>query len=250
MASSEGGVAARGAATNDCDIVEVIHVVRGVWLKPRRTEHMLVFLMRGNTPADLMLILGHAGITFGVALAAESLASHPRSSSTHSRNSLRARLHGSMLSLSRKIDLRLLFIGSLLPDIIDKPGLVLFSGVYGTGRLFAHSLLFIVVLVLAGAWRYRVDRRTGLLVLAYGSAMHLLLDAMWRTPSVFFWPFEGPLPQDHVAEGWLSGIFETLLTNPSVFLSEIAGGMLLMPVLWVIFRRVGLRRFLRYGTLE
>ena len=45
-------------------------------------------------------------------------------------------------------DLFLLVVGSLLPDIIDKPlGLILYHG-FGNGRLYAHTLLFNVSMLL------------------------------------------------------------------------------------------------------
>ena len=71
-----------------------------------------------------MLILGHTSITLGVAMVAEALHEHHTLGTTSSRTVLQ-RLGDSLISLSRKVDLRLLLIGSLLPDIIDKPvGLV------------------------------------------------------------------------------------------------------------------------------
>ncbi len=198
-----------------------------------------------------MLILGHVGITFGAALAAESFRSQPRSAAIESESHLLDRLQLRVVTLSRKIDLRVLLIGALLPDIIDKTvGMVLFPGIYGAGRLFAHSLLFVIVVALAGVWRYRTAAHTGLLVLAYGSAMHLLLDAMWRTPSVLWWPFAGQLPRGGTAENWPSRILETLLTNHAAYVPEIAGGILLVPLLSMFFRGISLRRFLREGTIR
>ncbi len=197
-----------------------------------------------------MLTLGHAGITFGVALTAHSL-------STRSRNTERSdqtpgmRIRGQVHSLSQRIDLRVLFLGALLPDIIDKPlGLLVLPDVYGTGRLFGHSLLFVLAIGLAGAWLYRARKRNWLLVLTYGAAMHLLLDSMWRAPSVLFWPFVGSLPQGGTPEVWLSRMLATPAQNPSALISEAVGFVLLMPLIWSILRGSGLRQFLRYGEVE
>ena len=140
-----------------------------------------------------MLILGHVGITFGVALAADAVATRARANVRSHGSGFPARLHASVSSLAHHVDLRLLAVGSLLPDAIDKPvGLLLFPGYFGSGRLFAHSLLFVAVLGLAGLWRYRTRRATVLLVLAYGSIMHIVLDAMWRASSR--WSFSACLP--------------------------------------------------------
>ena len=198
-----------------------------------------------------MLILGHVGITFGVALAAESLSSRtdPADAKRHSR--LLARLGHATASLAGRIDLRLLLIGTLLPDIIDKPlGYILLPSLFGTGRLFCHTLIFPIVLAAAGMWLYRARRSTHLLVLAYASGMHLLLDAMWRTPSVLLWPFAGPMPRGGTSGDWLAGIITTLLTNPAAYLPEIAGAILLVPLLWAIFRGVGPGHFVRSGAVN
>jgi membrane-bound metal-dependent hydrolase YbcI (DUF457 family) len=199
-----------------------------------------------------MLILGHVGITFGVALAAESLSSHTDPAHAGSQCGLLARLRYATASLARRIDLRILLIGTLLPDIIDKPlGYILLPGVFGTGRLFCHALIFPIVLAAAGVWLYRARRSTHLLVLAYGAGMHLVLDAMWRTPSILFWPFAGPMPRGDAAAGeWLARIITTLLTNPAAYLPEIAGVILLVPLLWAIFRGAGPGHFIRSGDVN
>ncbi len=202
-------------------------------------------------PANTMFIFGHAGITFGVALAAQSLGSQPHDSAQRPTSSTRTRIHEHIVSLSNRFDLRLLFIGSLLPDIIDKPlGLLLFPTFYGTGRLLAHSLLFVLVLAFAGVWRYRSSRSTALLTLSYGSGMHLLLDAMWRSPSILFWPLAGSLPRGAAVDDWISTLLTAPVQNASVLISEIAGVILLIPLLWMILSGAGLRRFLRHGTVK
>lgn len=198
-----------------------------------------------------MLILGHVGITFGVALATEAAVTpHP----AHGAGAVQrwiSRWRAAMDSLARRVDLRVLVTGSLLPDLIDKPvGLILFPNVFGTGRLFSHSLVFTVVLALGGLLLYRTKKRSGLLVLAYGSAMHLLLDAMWRTPSLLFWPLAGPLPRGMAPEDWFARWAQALLTNPAAYVPEIVGAILLLPLAWVILRHRGAGRFLRSGVMS
>ena len=198
-----------------------------------------------------MLILGHVGITFGVALAANSLSPQSRVDSARHVHAPYAQVQRAIVSLARRVDLRLLLLGSLLPDIIDKPvGLMLFSDVFGTGRLFSHALVFPIALAVAGVWLYRCRRSSLLLVLACGAGMHLVLDAMWQTPSILLWPFAGPLPPGVEANGWLARILAALLTNPAAFVPEIIGGMLLMPLMRAICRGGGMNRFLRAGVVE
>lgn len=198
-----------------------------------------------------MLILGHVGITFGVALAAESLSSRADTPHPERQHGLLARLGRATASLAGRIDLRILLIGTLLPDIIDKPlGYILLPGLFGTGRLFCHALIFPIVLAAAGMWLYRARRSTHLLVLAYASGMHLLLDAMWRTPSILLWPFAGPMPRGGTSGDWLARIIDTLLTNPAAYVPEIAGAILLVPLFWAILRGVGPERFVRSGAVN
>jgi len=86
-------------------------------------------------------------------------------------------------------------LGSLLPDLIDKPLGFLISGTVGFGRIYAHTLFFLGVLLLAGAALWRgSSRRAGLLVItvAAGVLSHQLLDAMWFEPAAWYWPLFGP----------------------------------------------------------
>jgi len=198
-----------------------------------------------------MLLLGHVGITFATALAAESLAKNSHSTSGTRHQGLFGRLHATITALAQRIDLRLLIVGSLLPDIIDKPlGLLVLPGVFGTGRLFAHALLFPLALTIAGVWLHHKRGGCSLLVLAYGSVIHLLLDSMWRTPAILLWPLAGPMPRGGSPETWLARILETLLTNPAAYWPEIGGAILLAPLAWSILRYGGVGRFVRSGVVS
>lgn len=85
---------------------------------------------------------------------------------------------------SRGISRRVLLLGTILPDLIDKPTyylLVLFTGKHsqelgmlaGT-RLFGHTALFLALLLAAAFFWKR--RRALFAALALGVATHLLLD--------------------------------------------------------------------------
>lgn len=198
-----------------------------------------------------MLVLGHVGITFGAAVAAEALSPRFRNGLRRGTRGLLPLVTGASASLRRHVDLRFLLAGSLLPDIIDKPvGLLLFPDLLGNGRIFCHTLLFPAALAIAGIVLYRARGMTHVLVLAYGSTMHLVLDAMWRSPATLLWPFAGPMPRGGVGEHWLAQIITTLLTNPAAYVPEMAGAILLAPLLWAILRNGGLVRFLRSGDVD
>ena len=86
------------------------------------------------------------------------------------------------------IDYRLILLGSMLPDIIDKPlGIWLLD----TGRSIGHTLVFGSVLVAAGFTLYAWRCSTGLLGLSFASVIHLVLDQMWLAPRTLLWPAYG-----------------------------------------------------------
>lgn len=95
-------------------------------------------------------------------------------------------------SLGNSIDMRLLLVGSLLPDIIDKPvGMFFFRDSLSNGRIFCHTLLFLILVTVAGLYFYRRYSKTWLLAFSFGTLTHLVFDQMWRTPQTLFWPLFG-----------------------------------------------------------
>lgn len=91
-----------------------------------------------------------------------------------------------------RMDLRLLLLGAVLPDLIDTPVGLAAYGSLGSVRLVAHSLLFatVVMVVVLGLTR-RGRPRKRWMPLAIGVLFHLLLDAMWADPETLWWPFLG-----------------------------------------------------------
>lgn len=82
------------------------------------------------------------------------------------------------------IDYRLVVVGVLLPDAID--------AALGGARVL-HTLVasvLILTAVMLGT-RGRRPARRRLLALPIGTFLHLVLDAMWSSTEVFWWPFFG-----------------------------------------------------------
>ena len=105
----------------------------------------------------------------------------------------------------RRADLAFVAAGSMLPDIIDKPlGTILF-GSPGMGRLFAHTSLFLLLLIALAF--YLQDVRIA--SLCGGVLVHLGLDFMWNSPATLLWPFLGPFPTSVNID--VIGYFEMLL---------------------------------------
>jgi membrane-bound metal-dependent hydrolase YbcI (DUF457 family) len=90
------------------------------------------------------------------------------------------------------IDPTYVVIGSLLPDLIDKPlGIIIYSSTIANGRTIAHTLLFSFTLFLAGLYFYDKRGDTKVLAIASCSIFHLMEDQMWASPRTLFWPFLG-----------------------------------------------------------
>lgn len=113
-----------------------------------------------------------------------------------------------------KINKFALIIGSLLPDIIDKP--LLFLGL-GTGRSVSHSLIFLLISFL---FIHFFTKKNWSISAPYLAAisLHLLLDL----PDIpYFYPFisyEFPLVEVAILH-W----FNKILTDPIVIITEITG---------------------------
>lgn len=105
-------------------------------------------------------------------------------------------------------------LGSILPDLIDKPlGHLLLAQSLGYGRIYAHTLLFFVLLLAAGIVLWNYKRSVFFLGIATGVLSHQILDSLWMRPSTWFWPilgpFQGRLPEDY----WLV-LIQRELENP------------------------------------
>jgi hypothetical protein len=129
----------------------------------------------------------------------------------------------------RRTNLAFLALGSMLPDIIDKPLGQLVHGTPAMGRTFSHTLLFLL-LIFALAIYLRDARLTSLswVVLA-----HLALDSMWASPVILLWPLLGPFPQSSVVDAWR--YMEMLLQglkDPFILVPECLG---LVEVIYLLF---------------
>jgi membrane-bound metal-dependent hydrolase YbcI (DUF457 family) len=186
-----------------------------------------------------VIFFGHVGITLG---AGAVLAGNVNR---------RGKKQSWFVSLSRYVDIRLLLVGSMLPDIIDKPvGMYFFRNTFNNGRIFSHTLLFLIVISAVGLLIYKKQHRTWMLALAAGTFTHLLLDSMWKTPATLFWPLLGfSFPKTNL-ENWLQIILHTTVSDPTVYLPEIIG---LAIVLWFVIETIKRKQvgaFIKYGRVS
>ena len=119
-----------------------------------------------------MLLFGHTGITLVIATLLNgaanyhfSLAHQRIKSGEPQEHNIKTRLTSksavtrrpfSFIALGTLLDIRLLLLGSLLPNIIDKPlGQIIFRESLSNGRIFTHTFLFLILITTAGYYLYR-----------------------------------------------------------------------------------------------
>ena len=138
------------------------------------------------------------------------------------------------------IDHRLVLLGGLLPDLIDKPlGWFLLRDHFdGNGHLYGHTLLAVLAVALPGvllAVRYSDPR-----VLAMGVAMlsHLAVDPTNHSPDNLLWPILGTdFPQ------------VTLLGTKMTVLTESISALMLLAAAYYLYHTDKLARFIRTGRI-
>jgi hypothetical protein len=163
---------------------------------------------------------------------------------------------GAMARLSvfmNHMDYRLLIVGAMLPDLIDKPlGHIFFADFFNNqGRLFAHSLLFLIIIILTGLCLYRRWKQRWLLILSFGTAVHLITDEMWQNPHTALWPFLGwSFGKNYAGGDWWGDLWHSFTeASPYVIATETIGVVLIVIFLIILIRRKKLWAFVRYGRL-
>jgi hypothetical protein len=214
-----------------------------------------------------MLLFGHIGITLGAAVLLANVLPSTRFSKTTGNEAIESSSSSSQVAvtlsnlpshkgswlapLGNRIDIRLLLIGSLLPDIIDKPiGLLLFRETLSNGRIFCHTLLFLILITIAGLYLYRSRGRTYLLAVSFGILTHLILDQMWRVPRTLFWPVYGLTLDRMDVSDWMANILNALLTDPATYLPELLGVVILIWFAVTLLLRRKALSFLKSGQVQ
>lgn len=201
-----------------------------------------------------MLPFAHAGITLGAAVLLGGFfatrAENKMAQKSDWASGTAGKLHAGeewVASVGRRIDLRVLLVGSLLPDVDKLIGLLV-SGTFG-GRLFCHSLLFVLIIASAGLWLYLARHKNQLLILGLGVLMHLALDGMWLCPGTLLWPSLGFSFHSVDKSVWLYGIYHKLSTPPWVYVVELVGIAILALFGWLLVHRCKVRAFMWHGRV-
>ena len=206
-----------------------------------------------------MLIFGHTGITAGIFKACDILLNKPADSyqpDSSSRFRLAAlkkwlplyhRLNGIGHQLG-SIDYRLVLLGSLLPDIVDKPSwLFTSSNIFPTGRNYGHTFLFNLFLFIYGLILIKY-KKSWLLIISLSSYIHLILDQIWDMPVTLWWPLLGSF-QCVEATGWLPGIMQSLSLDPGTYIPEIIGLIIILVLGCRLIVNKSVLNFIRTGAI-
>lgn len=122
-----------------------------------------------------------------------------------------------------KINRFYLLIGSILPDIIDKP-IAIFG--LGSGRSFSHNIFFILISFLL---LFFISKRNLNISLSFllGLIFHILLDLPYIP---LFYPF---IPYDSIIiDDPLSYYVQKILTDPVVIITELTGIVILIIIVF------------------
>jgi inner membrane protein len=198
-----------------------------------------------------MFVLGHIGISLGAGLVANHLmraqaVEKPFDTGQDAREAKAS--SGGRFAVATGLDLRFVLLGSLMPDIIDKPlGIFVFGDTLSNGRIYGHTLLFLLVLAGAGFWLWRYRRGGWLMAIACGVLMHLILDQIWIEPETLFWPLLGFSFGRLNVENWVGEVFFSLFHDPYTFIPEITGIIIVASFILLLIRRGRITDFLAGG---
>ena len=205
-----------------------------------------------------MLLFAHTGLTLGViglsCRVFSKLSSHrgrkvkPIPSPVLSLSSTNSDLPAD--SRKWQVDYRFILLGSMFPDIVDKPlGMLIFAGSIANGRVYTHTLIVNITLVLIGIYLIK-RKKPNFFLFSISSCFHLVLDEMWLTPKTLFWPFFGwGFPRENLS-CWWENIFQALFTNPWVYVPEIIGALIITVFGLILIKRRMLGKFLSQGIIR
>ena len=206
-----------------------------------------------------MLLFGHTGITAGIVKACDILINSPLNSYQPDSSSgsgitapkrwlpLCHRLNG-IRRQPGSIDYRLVLLGSLLPDILDKPSwLLASSNIFPSGRDYGHTFLFNLLLFICGLVLIKY-KKSWLLIISLSSIIHLILDQTWNNPVALWWPLLGSF-QRVKTTGWLPGIMHAVSSDPGTYIPEIIGLMIILILGYRLIVTKSMLNFIRTGVI-
>ena len=147
------------------------------------------------------------------------------------------------------IDYRLILIGSLLPDILDKPLWLIASGdIFPSGRAYGHTLLFSMVLFFCGLLLIRY-KKSWLLIISLSSIIHLILDQMWHNPVTLWWPLLGAIQRADTTD-WIFYITRAQISDPGTYIPDVIGLTIILLMGYRLIVRKKSLNFVRTGVID
>ncbi len=151
----------------------------------------------------------------------------------------------------KAVDYRFVIIGSMLPDIIDKPlGQLILRNQLSNGRIFSHTLLFLLIVIAAGLLVQHFYKKPYVLYLAAGTFIHLVLDGIWLTPCTLFWPACGLAFPKYDLENWTLTLLKNLFSDPATFIPEAFGAAIVIYLSVRTLVKKSVRTFFTTGNLS
>jgi inner membrane protein len=215
-----------------------------------------------------MLLFAHTGIALGAAFAMErvqntglfqkmystgAIGANEKSTAGKVNSTPGHEIGGAKTHLLSplRIDYRLILLGSMLPDIIDKPlGNIILRSTIGNGRIFSHTLLFLLLILLAGVLIKHFYQKNYLLFFCFGILMHLMLDSMWQTPCTLFWPACGFAFPKYDLENWTATLLQHLFKDPATYIPETIGAAIVIYVSIELLVMRSVWHFIKTGYLR
>jgi inner membrane protein len=152
-------------------------------------------------------------------------------------------------SLAEFLDIRVLMVGSLFPDLIDKP--LAFIG-FSDGRSIAHTLIVTLFVLVTGLFLFFNYKKSWLLAIGIGMSSHLILDSMWLAPHTLLWPIYGwsfPVSSHEAGFTQISLWWSTLKSDVTVGITEGIGAAILIGLVWILARKKMLQTFITKGII-
>jgi hypothetical protein len=116
--------------------------------------------------------------------------------------------------------------GSLLPDLIDKPAGILVPALY-SGRTIDHSVLVVIVAFFIALIILRYRNTLLGVAVAFCILVHQILDAMWQTPPIWFFPLLGPFHRYEIPD-YIGYHLWFQITTPAEWVFLVAAAVLLI----------------------
>lgn len=205
----------------------------------------------------LLNTINHLGLTLAVAVPAEFILRNRTVSGRRNEHGKALPLAGVPARLANHFDLgiyfdfRLVMIGSIVPDILDKPlGFLIAPDLLNNNlRTIGHSGLFALAFVLAGLAIHFMLRNPQVLIMAVSSAGHLILDQMWNIRDTLLWPLLGlEFRQGTTTLSEYIWFHVHGLLDPRP-MDLVTGGIILVFIIYVtVF--TGIKPFLKIGKIH